>query len=605
MRLMRLTITLLTAVVSLSLTPGTFAQRTLEKEEAQDILEQLLSRPRKTWIDAGTIQGTRYERNAPRTATAAKIQDEVDKAAAAVRQDMERRKPAAQLQEDPWALAFNAIESNVRYRLENAYEMTTSEVVTYDGERFRWEIDLASRSDSVPLDASLLGNFMVEHFKVHEQWNLQRVFLWDGQQYTTYSASGGQATVDAAGRMPRAVNGPLTAGLIPWGYGRFSAESLAAASVSARQIDSTLLMTITHADGSSSELSLDSSIGYAVTAARLTGTSGLVVTYLCSGYQAVAGAWVPTTVVIERQNADAKSKTPVLERWTNLTVTSTSVPSPAAFDSKQTLGLDTTVEYLSSASTSPAIYINSYEVDTDDLLAQRLAYASGEGRRRQNCATAALQHVASGFGRSVSDAGLANLVAPDGGTSLYDLRQAAHSAGLYSRVVKADLESLKNLGAARAILHLPGKNHFVVLDRVDDRYVWLINLSNSSFYYRQSVHFFPIDWSEGTALLVSDRPISTPLPQLSDAETMSIAGGYWDCNILYQEEDWIGCVYLSGLCYDCYQYYWERWVCSVVDEGTCAGKTFVRYQESPCIEDFIYDCGITGEWFYYWMRACK
>ena len=57
-------------------------------------------------------------------------------------------------------------------------------------------------------------------------WNQRRIFAWDGQEYTTYSVSGGHADVDAAGKLQRAVTGPLTAGLIPWGYGRFSIANL-------------------------------------------------------------------------------------------------------------------------------------------------------------------------------------------------------------------------------------------------------------------------------------------------------------------------------------------------------------------------------------------
>ena len=177
------------------------------------------------------------------------------------------------------------------------------------------------------------------------------------------------------------------------------------------------------------------------------------------------------------------------------------------------------VEYVSPAMASSSLYINSYEVDTDELLAQRLAYGTAEGPRPQNCATAALQHVASDFGKSVSAAALANLVGSDGGTSLYDLKQFAQSLGLYGRVVKTDLAGLENLGTAMAILHIPGKNHFVVLDRVDDQFVWLVDLSNRKFYYRQSVHFFPLEWTEGTALLLSDRPISGQFAEIPDTSS--------------------------------------------------------------------------------------
>ena len=43
------------------------ADRTLERSEILQILEQLTSQPRKTWIPAGTIQASHEEYKAPKT----------------------------------------------------------------------------------------------------------------------------------------------------------------------------------------------------------------------------------------------------------------------------------------------------------------------------------------------------------------------------------------------------------------------------------------------------------------------------------------------------------------------------------------------------------
>ncbi|MCP5115143.1 MAG: hypothetical protein GY953_30290, partial [bacterium] len=44
-------------------------------------------------------------------------------------------------------------------------------------------------------------------------------FVWNGEQYLLYTASADHAFVDVHNRLARAVNGPLTAGIIPWGQG--------------------------------------------------------------------------------------------------------------------------------------------------------------------------------------------------------------------------------------------------------------------------------------------------------------------------------------------------------------------------------------------------
>ncbi len=595
------TISFLVAV-SLCLTPATFGQRALDKAEVQDVLKRLTSQPRKTWIPAGTIQATHQEYGAAKVTDETLIKAEIDAAIQQYAQDDQKRELTPELQDTMLA----AIPFNVRYKLANEYSMSSRETVKYDGERFYWDITVNSRTDTVKPSADLASNSMTDAFDM--TWNQHRICAWDGQEYTTYSASGGQAMVDAAGKLSREVNGPLTAGLIPWGYGRFSDASLSAAGVSAGEVSlngtTFVQMAISYPDGTSAKLALDPSKDYAVTTATLASSSGFVVTYTCSGYQSISGRWAPTSVTIERQNDRIESKAPTSEQWT-FTSISTSTPALSSFDAS--LGLDTLVEYASPVMASSALYINSYEADTDELLAQRLAYGAAEGSRPQNCATAALQYVASGFGKSASNAAIANLIGPDGRTSLYDLKQLAQSMGLYGRVVKTDPAGLENLGATKAVLHIPGTGHFVVLDRVDNQYVWLIDLSSRKFYYRQNIHLFPLEWTEGTALLLSNRPIAGQLAEVPDAKIKEIVGGVaYACNRLGQEEDWIGCDYIPyELCAGAFAYYYERWACGPAESGTCPTQVMVFRQETPCIPDPIYDCKVTGVWYFYSRTACK
>jgi hypothetical protein len=594
---MRTRTVLLTIVASSFLTTVAWGQRTLSSAETQQILQQLTSHPRSTWVPAGTIQATHQEYGAPKTTDPTTIRSEIDKAVQEYQNNPNKRELTASLQK----MALDAIPFNVRYKLANEYTMGSRVTVRYDHGRFYWEINVDSRQDSVQPDATLAANYMTRQFNLN--WNQRRVFAWDGQKYTTYTASGNRATVDAAGKLQRAVTGPLTAGLIPWGYSRFSLANLAAAQVSAKQNAAGMIeMTLVFADGYSPSLTLDPAKAYAVTKATLTAPGGSVVIYTCSGYQSVAGNWVPSTVTIERQNSNPDSQAPTSEQWT-FTSVSAAVPAPGSFDVP--LGVNTLVEYASPVTASTAVYIQSNMADTDELLAQHLAYAAAKGSRSQNCATAALQQVASGFGKSISASALAGLVGPNGCTTLYDLKRLAQSQGLYCRAVKTDLAALANLKGAKAILHIPGKNHLVVLNQADDRYVWLIDLSNKKFYYRQSVDFFPMEWSEGTALLLSDRPISGPSNELGDAKLKDILGGDgWACNDLLQNEDWSYCFWAIRGCGGYYTYYYERWGCGPALSGSCSEEPMIASQQIICIDDPIYTCTLYGEWTYYYMYAC-
>lgn len=586
---------------SLCLSPLAFSQTAMDRAETLDILRQLTSQSYTTWIAAGTIEATRQEYGAAKVTDPAVIRSEIDNAIQQYQTSTNKR----ELSSDAQKMTLDAIPFNVRYKLSNEYSMTSRHTVKYDQGRFHWEINVSSRTDSVTPDATLVENFMTDEFDLAA--NRQRIFVWDGQKYTTYS-SGGQATVDAAGRMGSpVVTGPLTAGLIPWGFGKFTYDNLSTASVSASRAGTDgsplVRMMIDHTDGTTSDLTLDASKAYAVTSATLTNSAGLVVTYRLSGHESFAGRWVPSSVTIERENLPADSHVPTSEQWT-FTSISVAAPSLGSFDVSFAMG--DTVEYMAPIQASSAIYTSSHETDTDELLAERLAYSVAKVPQKQNCATAAIRRVATTFGKPVSTIALTSLVSPDGNTSLYDLKQFAQGLGLYGRVVKTDLAGLGSLGAARAILHIPGKNHFVVVDRVDDQYVWLIDLSNRRFYYRQSVHFFPLEWTEGAALLVSDRPISNRFSEVPDAVSRGLAGGSgYACNIHVQEGDLYPCLYIEGICQGYYVIYYDRWICGEAESGSCTNVQKLRWQQSPCVPDPIFLCICTGEWTSRYMRACQ
>ncbi|MBN1509779.1 MAG: hypothetical protein JW955_23230 [Sedimentisphaerales bacterium] len=586
---------LLSAILPVFLTVAASGQRTLTSDEIRQVFQKVTSEPRRTWLPAGTIEATHQEYVAAKTADSAQISQEIDRQLQEYQSSSDKR----ELTEDGQKMKLDAIPFNVRYRLGNEYTMTSHVTVKYDGDRFLWAINVDSRQDSVVPDATLAGNWMTDQFDLG--FNRSRAFAWDGDKYTTYTASGNLAMVDAAGRLPHAVHGPLTAGVIPWGYGRFTYSDLMAATTVATETSASgqtqIQMTLTRANGSVTKLALDPAKKYAVIAATVPLPNDAVVNCLYTGYRQVGAYWIPSSISIERHEAGTNELLRS-EQWT-FTSVSAAVPTSDSFTINYPSG--TLVEYTSPVSDSPLMY-QSYSADTDRLLAERLTYAASPDKAERNCATIALQHAASRLGRRVSDSSLAGLVGPNKQTSLYAMKQFAQGLGLYCRAVKTDLATLAELEGVQVILHIPARNHFVVLDGVDDRSVRLIDLSSNKFYYPQSVHFFPDDWSQGTALLLSDKPISGHFTDLADSALTTFLGGYWTCTKLYQQEDWVYCDYYCGGSW--FELYWERYTCESAPAGSCQGVVFVRWQESPCDWDEFLVCAVTGDWIFHYMRGC-
>jgi hypothetical protein len=293
------------------------------------------------------------------------------------------------------------------------------------------------------------------------------------------------------------------------------------------------------------------------------------------------------------------------DKWDFGTV-STAVPGPEKFS--VSLGAGTAVEYYSTMSSKASVYRYSNAVDTDLLLAERLAYAAGEGSQLQNCGTASLQYAATQMGKTPTASQLAQLIDADGQTTMYDLKQCAQRLGLYCRVVRTDLATLETLSGCKAILHLPGQDHFVVLDHVDDRYAWAVDLSKDAFYCRMDRAFMANDWSDGVALLISNQPITGAFSDLSDGSLRNIHGGAgWSCTELLQEEWIIPCDDAGGYnCYGYFQWYFERWGCESAPSGTCTTSQYARMAGNDCYWDvFGGSCQVTGTWDWYGMAACN
>jgi len=588
------------AILILAAAAVTQGQTSLDRDATLEILEKLTSQNRTTWIPAGTLEAGHQEYRAAQTTDEAQIASAIDREVQDYQSRADKVERTAQLQE----MRLEAIPFNVRYELANEYTMNSHVVVKYDGERFYWSIDVASRSDSVKLPAELTGNYMVDRFNL--DWNGRRAYTWDGQEYTIYSRSANHATVDAANRFPRAVNGPLTAGVIPWGSGALTYGKLSEAKITASEVyldGNTLIeMAIELSNGSSLSVLLDPAKDYAATFCTAVSLGGKATSKFYSGYRQIAGNWVPSTVLIEQRDAPT-DRLLRSDKW-DFTVVSDAVPGPEQFEVEYQA--DTVVEYYGPDGGQPAIYRHSNATDTKLLLAERLSYAATKSRQPQNCATAAVQRTAAQLGKSVPASALAELVDADGQTTMDDIKRFVQGLGLYCRAVKTSVSVLRDLPACQAILHIPGQNHFVVVDHIDEQDAWIVDLSKPTFYYRQDVGSLPIDRSGGMALLVSDRPISGPLDDVSDIQLATRAGGDgWSCTLLLQESSVTRCQTDGYTCWGVIRVYAERWGCETAPSGSCFEIRLGRYIYDDCfMKPDLSGCTCDASWEIVYMDAC-
>ena len=581
-----------------------FAESELDRTEILQILQELTSQPRKTWITAGTIEATREEYRAPQKTDVNEVNSQIKEEIQAYLSNPNKR----ELTENHQKMKLDAIPFNVRYELSNEHTMNSIVNIRFDGDRFYWEINVDSREDSVKPNKELAGNFMTDQFNL--DWNARRIFAWDGETYTTYCLPVNHAMVDSTGRTQHVVNGPLTAGIIPWGYGFYTYENLSAVGSSAveKVVDNQtqVHLTLENSNGSEMVFVMDPAKDYAVISYSINGTANWIISRQYSNYQLVSGRWVPTTILTERYEAGS-NRLLARDLW-DITTIDSNVPEAGSFNVEYET--DALVEYASYFTDKPLMYRYSTMVDTELLLAERLTFAASEGSQPQNCATAALKYTTSQLGKNVTDQQLAQLVTePNNNTSLYAMKEFAQGLGLFCRAVKTDIQTLSNLEGCEVILHIPSKHHFVVLAGIDNEYVWTIDLASNQFYYRTDLNFFGMDWTEGTALIISNQSIELQgnVTEIDDAQLVGIIGsgsmGY-KCGLLLQEVGYIVCDYVGGECLGYYYWFHRRSGCMQAQAGNCKNYVLVRYQKSLCIE-WPPDCNINEEWIYYYMLACE
>jgi len=595
------------AVLTVVLASTGLADRALDRAEIMALFEARIAAGRLTWVESGVIRARHWEYHAATQPDAEKVEQAVQQAVLEHRSGVSSTSfLGANLRKQ----LLDALPFNTRYRLSNESAMASDVLLKYDGQRFFWQIDLESRYDSLELPPALTGNSMVRRFDAAT--NACRTCVWDGQEYTTFTGQGGSAIVDAAGNLPRVVAGPLTAGIIPWGSGLLSLADLEAAKSSGvERLDGAQRqwhLAITASTGARIEVILLPDKDYVPSYWRLAPVAEAVQTARCSQHFQAAGQWIAGSIVIEEHAWDT-GRLLTHDTW-ELYEVQTPDLTPADFEAP--LPPDTLVEYLTSVADRPLRYRTSATVDTSRLCMERLVLLANRADQPWNCATLALRYAAARLERQLEQRDCAGLLHADATpTSLLEIKQCAMDLGLYARAVRADVRTLGAMTDCQAILHFPGQGHFVLLDAVADGKAWILDMAGDRFYYNIETTFLGMDWPDGTALLLSDRPISLPseVVELDDAAAAGFLGGEeaYACTKVRQTAYSIPCEQGGSSCSGYFEYYFERCGCEPAQTGSCTMTLLPRYMESPCVKDrwSSGDCVPSGPWTYIYMLSCE
>lgn len=530
-----------------------YGDQELDQQEIETTLKAITSKPRQGWIDSGTIAALHYKLDT-----------------------------------------------------ETGNMISTAEEVKIDKGRFRWEINVESHETP---DAEKKQSIDVE-------LNSSRIFVWDGETYSLYFKSGKQAILsDGAGNTPFTVNGPLTAGIVPWGYGVYTLENLKV-SVTSIKVDQQghLLMSISCGEDCSIHIEMDPKKDLAVISQIIErpGKSRVVKKY--TNYANISNSWIPSTVSIESYDLSASKETLIKSEFWDFSLADL---TPCTEDQlKADYDDNTSIEY--RISTKQAfLYYHKLGLDTKSLLEKKLNILKQASTKLSNCATLAVEYVAGRLGKSFQADELSSLVSePEKETSLYQMHNLIQTCDLNSAAVRGNIESIASIKNCQVILHLSEANHYVVLDHVDDKYVWLIDLDSDKFYYRTSYAQFALEWKDRTALLISKETLDIPAgcTAISETDLHEIKGsagdfGTYSCTDLIQEYAWQNCSQIGGLCLGNYVIWYNRYGCEFSSEGGfCAGDKLVASIYTICIDDPYIpgSCTVTGDWFVgSYIRACK
>ena len=581
------------------------ADRQLERAEILDILTAMTQTPTKSWITSGSIEAAHEEYRAPQTTDA----NEIDLRIAEEVQAYKDNPNKIRLTETLQVMKAEAIPFNVRYELSNEYTMRSTVVVRVAGDKFYWQTNVDSQTDSVKKPVELKDNYLTDEFDLN--CNEERIFAWDGQKYTTYFKPVNHAIVTDT---PSGVNGPLTAGVIRWGHGSYTTDNLSKADLTGLETETDgreqIQLTVLRTDGTEETFILDPDRGYAVRQYSAYLPNNIFVLQVYDNYRQVAGKWCPGNILIEKHDT-TQSPYRLLARdiW-DFTSVEEQRPSSAAFE--VSYQIDAYIEdfcfgaeplqYRYSAPQPPS----AKRIDTDELIRQRLMILSAAGR--QNCATASLKYVCDDLGVDRSLETFSSLVrGENNSTTLAQIKHFAEDLGLDVWAARIDIEALKSLNDYQIIVHLPTRDHFAVVGDIDDKYVRLIDLSSNRLYDRYSIDSFDSIW-DGTALLLSKNPakLADSFTEIDSAQLTKMVGAAEceQCNTPCSTSGDSPCNGTPPFC-GSHRIYYSRTCCGSADSGTCSESSLVYKMWETCSEDPIEGgCAGNGDWTSSTMDAC-
>lgn len=569
-----------------------WGQETSNRSEVSDIVDQLIQQQRTSWIETGTMELLHTEYRAPVLTDTAAIEAKIEQALADFDSNPGRVVKTAELQ----AQQREAIPFNVRYEYANETTTTTYELVKVDEDRHSQDITIESRIESITKPASLAYNQMTNDVDLHG--NQRRIFAWDGQNYTLYNLPVNLAIVDASNRFDQAGVAPRKAGLIPWGQGKFSKDKLMDAQITYQAPrNGELVVSFVWDEGIEFTVTIDSKPSFTLLSHSLVYPDGSFTRTELSKYRQVKESWIPYEIWTEQYDAGGQ-RLLAYDLWEILDI-STKTPRPNEFAAEY--HENARISHYSPLSDKPLRYHHNSRIDIQGLLSRRLDVEASANNSNQNCATLSIAYAAEKLGTSIAEEQFSDIV-DSGFTSLLQMKTLAQNMGLNAEVVQTDVAGLEHYGEGQIILHLPGKNHFVVLDHIDSEGVWCVDLVSNRFYYPINLKRLAAIWSEGIALVLAKNPISVAQLDtvLTDTGASVYTGGMpGTCTKVRQEAGYQPC----PDCIGSYYVYHKIMGCEYAPTGTCYEEVLVSGWSAPCRFNAYGECE-AATWYYDFMYGC-
>ncbi len=490
------------------------------------------------------------------------------------------------------------------------YKAQTDEIKKYshtlktDGGRYYWKLELKR------YDPGKTFNKGRTIFNAAD--NREKVQIWDGEKFYLFNVGLNSSTVFSDGTHDlKGLKGPIKAGCIPFGFGLLSKDQLLDSEIKGKVIEengkSILALDILRDDGIRIDLKLIPEKGFSVTYYSLE-KENVSLSIENKKFENYSGFWVPG--FSSRKTFRIKNGEKELYSYKNWDFKKVKVEKVSESAYVPDYTNDTQVEYRTSESKKSFIYRHYDGVNVEAILDKKLSMQDSDVK--YNCAMASVEYVLSQFGMD-SDVSKTEKLKNEKFISIKSILETFEEKGLHAEAVKTEVGELMNVGDCQIILHLPKEKHFLVLEYASDKHVWLVDLTSTKFYNRYTVESFQKRWKDGTAILVSKKPITdnNNLTKLTDNQILNTKGALpvsmedFDCTEIVQE-------YLPVLCEESclgsiYFTFYERWGCASEpgEGGNCEGYKLPRYVYATCVWDVYLECDLESEWHTVYMRACN